>query len=851
LVAGIYAMSDVPATQTQPAPVKAIGLRIVLFGMPAAGKSSLLGALAQAAEIQQHILHGRITDSTHGLEELQHRLYAERPQRTADEIVEYPIRFEPFAVESLNGSTTERLDATLIDCDGRVANDLLVRKEALREDSPEGTLAREVLDAETLLLVVDASAPAAQVEDDFNEFGRFLSFFERSRGRRSEVSGLPVFLVLTKCDLLAQPTDKVADWIEHIEERKRQVNERFHAFLDRATQANGSFGKIDLHLWATAVKRPALAGSPGKPTEPYGVAELFRQCLETAEEFRQSTRQSRRRLLYTLLGVGGILGVLLGLAVAFVFQHKGQPPGELANKVENFLFIEGRSPADRLKGTPSLLRQRLALLSELHSDPGFSSLSKEDQEKVAARQEELEQYLNYLDSVLATRQPAAISDERTLQAAEDALRSKLALPHAEWSQTDAGKLQESRLAQIKALRRAVDETENWYDALRTEGSRLWLFTGYDKADGATMDWLGWQTKVKELAARAGKPPFKESDPISGAEGLTYATVLRFDRVVEARNAAEEAVARLERVRQIVDALGLGGITAGKIAPLAITASRPFTFKDASARVLELKKSYPQYDEQFRLSNLPDVLVPAIKQAARSNYERILEPARAEVLLHLRLAGKGNEETLGRWRELEGWLANPEELKDWRILATTLVRLFDPERSEPDPVIELASFIKKDAFELSMKRLALRIPDDLAKRPSGDLTIFQQSADGQNAVLSFEVLLDKQPDEKTKTVTYQLRPLDRSNLTYRPGDKLWAVLPLRDIAKRDDEWALTWTRCRSDVYQFERLTREPRLHRKDQKATEGKIAEGVSLTVTQGSGIPTVPDLVPVVILDQP
>ena len=106
-------MSDVPATQTQPAPVKAIGLRIVLFGMPAAGKSSLLGALAQAAEIQQHILHGRITDSTHGLEELQHRLYAERPQRTADEIVEYPIRFEPFAVESLNGSTTERLDATL------------------------------------------------------------------------------------------------------------------------------------------------------------------------------------------------------------------------------------------------------------------------------------------------------------------------------------------------------------------------------------------------------------------------------------------------------------------------------------------------------------------------------------------------------------------------------------------------------------------------------------------------------------------------------------------------------------------------------------------------------------------
>src|SRR5438309_12008831 len=128
-------MSEVPATQPQPSPVKSIGLRIVLFGMPAAGKSSLLGALAQAAEVQQHILHGRITDSTYGLEELQHRLYAERPQRTADEIVPYPIRFEPFALESVNGSVSEKLDATLIDCDGRVANDLLVRRDASLDDT--------------------------------------------------------------------------------------------------------------------------------------------------------------------------------------------------------------------------------------------------------------------------------------------------------------------------------------------------------------------------------------------------------------------------------------------------------------------------------------------------------------------------------------------------------------------------------------------------------------------------------------------------------------------------------------------------------------------------------------------
>jgi hypothetical protein len=334
------------------------------------------------------------------------------------------------------------------------------------------------------------------------------------------------------------------------------------------------------------------------------------------------------------------------------------------------------------------------------------------------------------------------------------------------------------------------------------------------------------------------------------EGLTYASLLKFDRVVEARNALEDVLARLLRVRNVVDALGVGGLAPGRVSPLSFPAAQPVTLKDVSAHLGELKKSYPKFDEQLRLTSLPDAVIPAIKQAARSNYDRLLEPARAEVLQHLRLAGKGNEETLGRWRAIEGWLANPEDLADWRVLATTLVKLFDPERSEPDPVNELSSFIKKDAFELGLKRLALRVPDDLAKRPSGDLTIFLQPADGQNAVsLTFEVLLEKQPDEKAKATIYQLRPLDRSTLTYRPGDKLWAVLPLRDTVKRDDEWAFTWSRCRSDVYQFERLTREPRLHRKDQKATEGKVAEGVHLTVTQGIGIPNLPDLMPVVILE--
>ena len=135
-------MPDTPTPTAPPPTVGPDALRIVLFGMPAAGKSSLLGALAEAAQAQEHLLHGRLADLSHGLDELRHRLYDETQRRTVEEIVPYPITYEPYGDEP--GGAARRAEALLIDCDGRVANDLLVRHKSLEAGSPEGTLAHEV-----------------------------------------------------------------------------------------------------------------------------------------------------------------------------------------------------------------------------------------------------------------------------------------------------------------------------------------------------------------------------------------------------------------------------------------------------------------------------------------------------------------------------------------------------------------------------------------------------------------------------------------------------------------------------------------------------------------------------------
>src|SRR3954454_13908876 len=108
---------DAPPQPATAAPA-AGGLRIVLFGLPGAGKTSLLGAVSQAAQSQEHLLHGRLNDLSQGLAGLRQQMYEETGRRTVEEVVPYPVDFEPFGPDGQTHG--EHLGVVFIDCDGRV-----------------------------------------------------------------------------------------------------------------------------------------------------------------------------------------------------------------------------------------------------------------------------------------------------------------------------------------------------------------------------------------------------------------------------------------------------------------------------------------------------------------------------------------------------------------------------------------------------------------------------------------------------------------------------------------------------------------------------------------------------------
>ena len=821
---------DSAATKPMPTPIAdaAIGpddLRLVLFGMPAAGKSSLLGALGEAALDQEHLLGGKLADKSEGLRRMRRQLYETSGQRTPEEVMPYPVRYQPAGGKAV--------DAVIMDCDGRVASDLLAAK-----GSTEGTLAREVADADALLLVTDASAPPAQLDKDFGEFDRFLSEMEESRGERTEVGGMPVYLVLTKCDLLAHPNDSATDWMECLERKKADADAKFRAFLAKrqagSTEAAPSpgFGRIDIRVWATAVKRPALLGTAAKPREPYGVAELFRQALQGAAAYRASADRSGQKLAW-LVGIAAV--VLLGgigLAIGMLLLAKGAEANSLLARAEELKFNDKDTPAQRLRGSIDEARRRLEKIDAVRQDKAFDSLPAVLREWLIERHSELKRYVSYFDKVLAERSPAAERTEEGLEKQIGRLQNDLDLPEPDWDKTPAAARRRELLDTAEAIRRGVQAARNWYLDSSDQAGKVLAFRGYRTEAG--IDWAGWAGEADKLLDPARKPPFSANDILPGTAGLTYETALGFDRAVQARSAW---LSDRDQVRSALEACVAVGLVPGREGQLVF--SRTFSLKSAKERLDALRAVHPAYKRKLLHKALPEAVRPAVAQAARSQYDNLLLSGRGEVLRQLRIADSGSKETLERWQGIRKWLREPGELAEWRELALALLRL---ERPAPDdPVAALATFLAKGSFTLEARSVIVEIPKvrGIKPQPGQRFKVYHPASMRQPA-LGFSPSGEPQDGAGGRTRRYTFRLADGVRIIFKPGDTLWAELPLS--ATKD---YLAWADARSRLYQFEKLGNPPRIVPPGAASLSlGRLADGVRLEWVGGDGLPAVPELMP-------
>lgn len=800
----------------------ALPLRVVVLGMPGAGKSSLIGALSQVAATQEDRRHGHPTNDGHAVAELRCRSCPDSPPESLDEIVPCDSKLE--ACSKLGVS---RLQAVFVDCDGRAANAVLSRANSISVSENESRLAKTIVEAETLILVMDASEQ--NLDSTASEFARFLRLLQQGRGERSEVGGLPVFLVLSKCDLLAHHADNSQRWHDRIDASKQHLARCFAECLAHQPGQKWQFGGLDLHICATAVKRPRLVDIEKEPQELFGVNELLRLNLALSRSYHRRVRRSEVLLRWVAGATVTWVAVMSCLAIALVFTRPVGRPSGLADRVERLrMREEHKSPAERLREP---LKSKANQLEQIRGHLDFRRLSTDDQRFIDRRLEELEAYMDY-KAALESAALLPITSEIELQDAERRLQSELAPPPdyaLEWNDTDAAKLRATLTDQLNDLQDRLAAARNWYSQQAIEAERWRTF-----ADGKPTSTLSWETWLQR-AQRIGQtaPP----------ESLSAPSMLTFESVAAAHQNQLSAKARLRRLGDRIAALGLAGNLPTDVRqPLDIPAD--VSLGDVKTHAQRLEALYPDIVHDQAGLDLPDAVAAEIHHWAKSSYDHLLTAGRKTVSERLEktAAGQDNAEA---WKSLLSWLTDPEELREWRIVAMALAGVIDSQA--PDPVSALAEFVRQDRFQLDIRQIVLEMPIESGIRPVGPFTIYK----GKTALTAAPVMSLKltdpggRPEADGRAVSFSFLPAVETMLPYVPGEFMYATLP---VTKNGDTrgWILTWARRRSETYAFECLNWPPRLHRSDEENTQGELLDSVTLTVTPPLGIPSVPDLLPVV-----
>ncbi len=387
------------------------------------------------------------------------------------------------------------------------------------------------------MVLVAAPAEQAQLEKTFSEFTQFLKEFQEQRGRRSEIAGLPVYLVISKCDLLARKDDTVSTWVQRMEEGKRKVGKRFQEFLDNTDHA--PFGKIDLHLWAAAVKQPALADRPARPQEPYGVAELFRQVVDEATDFQGQRVRARRRLNFAVFGLVGVIAVMGLFAAAFYLSRPTPEVAALENAVQAALPAANAPASERWREP---LEPKLKELSRIRQTPAFAQLPAHLQKQVETAIDELTSYQETSKKVDGLKRVRFFKTEEEIPAHAREL-SQITLPPvyaAHWLGTRLARKIQQYKSELDALAKALAVEKDWLKKKADEGDALRRMA--IPAEGSA-DRQAWIERADAFLKR--KDPSRE---VPGIPNMKIRDLYEFPSVSSAREDYETVRPRVDKIR---------------------------------------------------------------------------------------------------------------------------------------------------------------------------------------------------------------------------------------------------------------------------------------------------------------
>jgi energy-coupling factor transporter ATP-binding protein EcfA2 len=805
--------------------------RVLLFGHTGAGKSALIGALLRAGETQGETLCGEVVCPTGALPRIRDAVYSgQKIAPLQQELASHIIRLRPWRVgtKPVGPALTVRLD----DCDGRAAEALLEDPAALAAANC-GPVARAAVEADAILLLVDATSTADEFGEAFAQFDRFLKAVVRTKADARAVGGLPVYLVLTKCDALARSGDTLGAWEARKKERAEAAWKAFDAFLRDASEdddPNGAyfaFGSVQLDVIAVAVRNPPLPGA-GAHDSPHRVAELFRDCFREAAAHNDRAHSSAKRLKWTVRAALAAVGALfVALALVALFPPVATGPA-LAERVLAYQLHE--PPAATRLADDKFAHTKRAL-QQFATDSGFVALAPDLRAFVESRVKETDEYEKFRGALANTAAPASARTVPELHATRAALLGPLALPaQYAWGETPAGLLRDKWLRDCAAIEAAQHEMVKAYRGHDKDGTSLLLARALD---------AGWLDAFEKLRAKADAPPFPLSAPVPGSpelprargEPVPYRVPYEFDEVYRARRYWEQTRDRLAHVRDLSDALGA---TASANRPDAVLVLPEPGTEDSETlpgkRWAALRKVYPRQSDDYpewELWQFADPLRGDLAARAQRSFDIGVR--------HLRTLLKIDDTREG-WKALAASLDRPA-VREWGRLLHLLARISD--RDAPDPVSELAEFLHTfDArdYELDMRGFDLVVPLDLTSGidridPVGPLSVIHSRAQMPVQTVAFAVGKGSVRDGAT------VYPLSgKGKIAYRPFDDLRAELPAKAGGR-----ALTfvWTAPTLAAFRFERLSRAPVLAK---PTGAPDPAPGARLVPREPTAIPKLPVL---------